>query len=198
MAWAYDWVSWGVSFGHWRKWQRSALPHLKATRGALILELAYGTGDLLLDILQAGLRPIGYDLSPYMGRIASTKLRRAGHLPSLVRGMAQQLPFPCDHFDGIVSTFPTEFIIHRKTVLEAYRVLKPGKRVVFVPEGRLNLTNRLARFPEWLYTVTGQRDPWLVNIEKGFSAVGFAVQTIEERLEGSTVTIVIAEKLPTW
>jgi ubiquinone/menaquinone biosynthesis C-methylase UbiE len=39
LAFTYDWVSWFVSMGQWRSWQRAALPHL---RGQHILEIAHG------------------------------------------------------------------------------------------------------------------------------------------------------------
>ena len=78
LAWTYDWVSWAVSLGRWRSWQRVALPLLDAPRDGSVLELAHGTGNLLLDMLEAGLLPTGYDLSPNMGRNAQRKLRRAG------------------------------------------------------------------------------------------------------------------------
>ena len=194
MAWTYDWVSWGVSLGHWRKWQRAAIPHLETAAGARILELAHGTGDLQADMLAAGLQPIGYDLSRYMGRIARRKLRRAGLPPRLVRGMAQQLPFPGERFDGVVSTFPTEFIIHPATLSEAHRVLKPGGRLVCVPNARLEITNALVRFLEWLYTITGQRGSWPVDPEEVCARAGFRARTSIERLSGSRVWIVVAEK----
>src|SRR5688572_20675167 len=100
MAWTYDLVSWGVSLGHWRKWQRAALPHLKASTDSLVLEMAHGTANLQIDLAQAGLKAIGLDLSPYMGRIARRKLRRAGHAVRLVRGSALQLPFPENRFSA--------------------------------------------------------------------------------------------------
>src|SRR5260370_38001805 len=73
LAWTYDGVSWLVSAGQWRNWQRSALPFLP---GRPVLEVAHGTGNLLLDLASLGLEPIGLDLSPAMSRIASRKLKR--------------------------------------------------------------------------------------------------------------------------
>ena len=89
LAWTYDLVSWVVSVGQWRSWQRSALPYLP---GRPVLEVAHGTGNLLLDLTSLGLAPIGLDLSPAMSRIASRKLKRALGGPGLpvplVRGKA--------------------------------------------------------------------------------------------------------------
>src|SRR5690348_6096878 len=115
MAFTYDLVSSIVSLGAWRCWQQSALKHLMISKDSLILELAHGTGNLQLDLHAAGFQSIGYDLSPYMGRIARAKMRRHGLSPRLVRGKAQQLPFPAASFSAVISTFPTDFIVAPET-----------------------------------------------------------------------------------
>jgi ubiquinone/menaquinone biosynthesis C-methylase UbiE len=194
LAWTYDLVSWGVSLGNWRRWQRTGLPHLDAAPGDLILELGHGTADLQVDLANSGLKPVGIDLSPYMGRIARRKLRRAGCPHRLVRASAMQLPFPSRCFDAAVSTFPTEFIIHPDTLSEAHRVLKPGGRLVFVPNGILTMANPLARFLEWLYRVTGQRGPWPSEPLKAFHDAGFDAELITEDLPGSQVWIIVAAR----
>ena len=81
MAFTYDWVSYAVSLGEWRCWQRAALKHLNVQSGARILELAHGTGNLQIDLHALGYHVLGYDLSPYMGQIAQRKLN-AHHLPA--------------------------------------------------------------------------------------------------------------------
>src|SRR5690349_21397341 len=96
MAFTYDLVSKAVSMGQWRCWQRAAMKYLDPVNPeaySLILELAHGTGDLQLDLYAAGYKSIGYDLSPYMGRIAQHKLNKYQIDPRLVRGSAQELPF---------------------------------------------------------------------------------------------------------
>lgn len=194
MAWTYDLVSWGVSLGHWRKWQRAAIPHLHATPDDLILEMAHGTANLQIDMAHAGLKAIALDLSPYMGRIARRKLRRAGLEARLVRGSAFQIPFPHNQFNAIVSTFPTEFIVHQQTLKEALRILKPGGRLVVVPNGMLDLANPLTRFLEWLYEITGQRGSWPDDPLIAFRTVGFEVDLVVEKLAGSQAWIVVAVK----
>lgn len=194
LAWTYDWVSWGVSLGHWRRWQHASIPHLNVGSEALVLELAHGTADLQVDLAGAGILSVGLDLSPFMGRIAHRKLARKGVASRLVRGNALHLPFPCERFDAIVSTFPTEFIVRPDTLSEARRVLKPGGRLVFVPNGMLTASNVVVALLEWLYRITGQRGPWPVNLASAFRDAGFEATQIEETLPGSKVWIVIAKK----
>jgi ubiquinone/menaquinone biosynthesis C-methylase UbiE len=126
LAWTYDFVSWGVSLGNWRKWQRASIPHLKILAGGSVLELAHGTGDLQIEMHQAGIVTTGFDLSRTMGTIATRKLRRRGFDPVLVRGSAMQLPFAQETFDAVVSTFPAEFMIDPSTLQESWRILTPG------------------------------------------------------------------------
>src|SRR4051794_3110253 len=102
-AWAYDWVSHTFFHGQWRTWQRLALQRLPGIPGAQVLELGFGTGDIQYDLLRAGYRPVGIDLSAAMLRATRRKARRrgiAGRL-RLARAQAQALPFPAATFDAV-------------------------------------------------------------------------------------------------
>ena len=190
MAWSYDLVSRIVSLGHWRDWQRVAMRY---ARGPRLLDLAFGTGNLLLDWHAAGLRPVGVDLSPQMARITAHKLR-AQELPlALARGRAQALPFADATFDSLVSTFPAEFILERATVEEVARVLRPGGRFVVVVNACLTGRDLPSRFFEWLYALTGQRPPLPPADEL---ALPDRLVARWERVagEGWAATVLVAEK----
>jgi ubiquinone/menaquinone biosynthesis C-methylase UbiE len=190
MAWTYDWVSKVVSLGHWRGWQRTALPELC---GKQVLELAFGTGDMLLDLHAAQYRVIGLDLSPTMVRIAQQKLSYHGvHVP-LARGRTQQLPFADASFDSVLSTFPAEFIAAPDTLREIARILRPGGRAVVVVLAQLLPNGLWARFLEWLYAITGQRGP-LPDLQPELKALGLHYQTMWKAADGGSVLLAVLEK----
>ncbi|MCI0711600.1 MAG: class I SAM-dependent methyltransferase [Chloroflexi bacterium] len=194
MAWTYDLVSRVVSMGQWRNWQRVALKHLNAEPGALILEAAHGTGNFQFDLAAAGYRRIAFDFSAQMGRIARRKLQKNNLPAPLVRAMGQHLPFPDATFDAIVSTFPTPFIVEKETLRETYRVLKPGARLVIVPNAVLTSGGAAKDVLETAYRVTGQRGAWGVDIENRFAQAGFNVRLVMEPCKRSIAQVLIAEK----
>jgi ubiquinone/menaquinone biosynthesis C-methylase UbiE len=198
MAWTYDVVAWSVSFGQWATWRRLALTFLQP---GPILELAYGTGALFAEMTEAGYQPVGVDLSPYMARLASRRLRGRGLPLRLNRAKAQRLPFPSDYFANVVATFPTDYMLAQDTIAEIQRVLRcaagsqsPG-RLVVVFEGQLRGPWPLRPFIDWLYEVTGQHNlppaKPLSLLNKG----GFAARWEWVEREGAVARLLIAEKI---
>jgi ubiquinone/menaquinone biosynthesis C-methylase UbiE len=201
LAWTYDVVSWLVSLGQWRNWQRAALAYV---HGRDLLEIAHGPGHLLLALAQQGYRITGYDLSPWMGRLARRRLQRAGFRADLARGRAEALPFATAAFDTVLSTFPTEFVVHPHTLTAVYRVLRPGGRFVIVPSAYLTGKGPLHRFLEWLYRITGQRqsgeidpaaghEPW-TGYKQRFETAGFALEVHTVTTSSSRITVVVATR----
>jgi ubiquinone/menaquinone biosynthesis C-methylase UbiE len=192
MAGTYDFVSWPVSIGQWRRWQQTVLPFV---RPGPVLEIAHGTGNLLLNLHQAGHAPVGLDLSPAMGKIARKKLRTQGVALPLIRGRVQALPLASGSFANLVSTFPTEFIVDPQAIAEFYRVLAPGGVFIIVPAAQITgpaLPDRLAK---WLFRITGQSaEPGLVPLENPYTPAGFSIRIEQVRLPRSVVTVIVAEK----
>lgn len=190
LAWGYDLVAWLVSFGQWRAWRETALPHLVGQR---ILELGHGPGHLLVALAEGGFRSVGLDPSPQMGRLARRRLRRAGLALTLVRGRAQTLPFPSGAFDSVVATFPTPYIVDRATLAEVVRIVRPDGRLVIVAGARLTGRDPLSRLVEWFYFITGQRET-TESWEAPFAAVGLAVRRVQVEMKRSQVWLLIAER----
>lgn len=194
LAWTYDWVSWVVSLGDWRSWQRAALPFL---HGETVLEIAHGPGHLLVDAAAAAYQVIGLDLSPAMGRLARRSLARARVDVPLVRGMVQHLPFLPEQFDNVLSTFPAQFITEKVTLAEVWRVLRPRGQFIIVPEGHLTGRGPLFWLVQllWRATLRGKPDettwqPFVTRLEES----GFAVTLHRVQLPHSGCTVIIAQK----
>ncbi|MCB8944853.1 MAG: methyltransferase domain-containing protein [Ardenticatenaceae bacterium] len=196
MAWTYDVVSWLVSLGHWRAWQRAALPFVAGQR---VLEIGHGPGHLLVELRARGVWVMGLDLSPFMGRLAR---RRLGAEVPLVRGLVQQLPYESAVFDTILSTFPTEYIVAPETVAALWRVLRANGRLVIVPEGHLTGDGLVHRLIDGLFAITGQRsgafdfseDELWGMFTRPFREIGFTVEIHTIQMEGSAATVVVATK----
>ena len=191
LAWTYDWVSQVVSLGQWRQWQRAVIPRLNGQR---VLEIAFGTGDLLVDMTAVGYWPYGLDLSLYMIRIARAKLAKKGMSAPLCQGRVQALPFASGVFESVAIAFPTDFICQPSALAEISRVLILSGRLVVIDKGYLLDCGLLGRFINWLYVFTGQREP-PPELKALLKQSGFAIAQEEYSNRVSTAHIVIATKV---
>lgn len=119
-AWAYDPVSWAISGGRWALIRRMALEH---TIGERVLELGFGTGELLIEMAEHKIQLYGLEPSPAMQRITIRKMNRSGFCVPRVYGLAQQTPFCSRCFNTIIATFPAEYITDPETYHEVARLL---------------------------------------------------------------------------
>jgi ubiquinone/menaquinone biosynthesis C-methylase UbiE len=200
LAWSYDLVAAAVSLGQWREWGKAALPFL---HGVDVLELGHGPGHLQWELRLSGKRAVGVDASPQMGRLAQQNLRtRSKGWTEIVRARAQALPFPDASFDSVVSTFPAPYIVAPETLDEAGRVLRPGGRLVIVPEAVLTGDGPLVGAIDALYRLTGQRAPEPAaepsarpgRVENALAAAGLPAEVHTVTLARSRVTVLVAEK----
>lgn len=122
----YDRVNKVISLGQDARWRRRTVAALSLPAGAVVLDVACGTGDLCCDAAAAGLRPIGVDLSAGM-------LAAARRIAPLVRADALVLPMPTGAVDGITSGFALRNFTDLGAFLrECARVLRPGGRIALL------------------------------------------------------------------
>ncbi len=135
LSFTYDKFSVVVSNGEWWNWTRAAIPFVRGTR---VLELALGSGSLHLDLYNAGYKPIGIDLSPYMLDLTRRKFQvrfpDGPIVPRLVRADARKLPYPSGYFSSLVMTFPPGFVFDGAAMRELWRVLEPNGTVIWVDD----------------------------------------------------------------
>ena len=116
----YDRMNRIISLGLDTGWRRRTIAALEVPRGARVLDLACGTGDLSADLFAAGHRPVGVDLSAGMLSAARVDV-------PLVRADAVALPFDDGAFDAVVCGFALRNFVDLGVVLrESARVLRRG------------------------------------------------------------------------
>jgi ubiquinone/menaquinone biosynthesis C-methylase UbiE len=152
-----------------------------------VLELAAGTGRNLPHYPE-GVRLTAIELSPAMLEIARARARELGREADLRVGDAQALDLPDESFDTVVCTLSLCTIPDdRAAVAEAWRVLRPGGRLLLLEHVRSPLlTVRIGqRLLEPLF-LRLEADHLLREPLDHLRAEGFQI----ERLERSKLGIV--------
>lgn len=131
----YDLMNGLMTFGRHQAWRRIAARMATPEAGGLALDVATGTGDLALALLEEARvhRVIGLDFSEGMLRVGRAKLALKDPLRrvSLVVGDALALPFPDRSFACVASAFLLRNLADLKQGLqEMRRVAQPGGWVV--------------------------------------------------------------------
>ena len=137
----YDLMNDLMSAGLHRIWKRIAVDLSGVRKGARVLDIAGGTGDLAtLLARQAGesgqvwLTDINADML-VRGR---DRLVDAGHILPALRCDAEQLPFGPDYFDCVTVAFGLRNMTRKQLALEEMlRVLRPGGRLIVLEFSRI-------------------------------------------------------------
>ncbi|AKI98798.1 bifunctional demethylmenaquinone methyltransferase/2-methoxy-6-polyprenyl-1,4-benzoquinol methylase UbiE [Archangium gephyra] len=149
----YDLLNRLMSFGVDQRWRNKTVDALELQSGARVLDLATGTADLALKVLQRhpDTKVVGVDPSEGMLEVGRRKVAAKGltRVCELKVGDAQQLPFEDKSFDGLCMAFGIRNVPDRARALrEMARVVKPGGRIAILElsEPRKGLLGPLARF----------------------------------------------------
>jgi len=188
-AWAYDAVAWVVSLGYWSRWRRDALHYLLP---GLILETGFGTGALLIEMVQRGHNVIGLEPSKQMHEVTRRKTARKNVQAKLVNGRTQHLPFKDKIFNTVLSTFPTNYIFEKDTQHEIFRVLELGGRWVIIGVG----VDYKSALINWLVGwFLGKMDhPWMQTFMQCACEVGFRFSVIEHETEAYSLPVILLER----
>jgi demethylmenaquinone methyltransferase/2-methoxy-6-polyprenyl-1,4-benzoquinol methylase len=133
----YDLMNDLMSGGLHRLWKADFVSWLNPPRGTQAfrhLDVAGGTGDIALRVIEAGgpgCRSVLCDISPQMIAVGRRRITAAGLDARIAAsvGNAESLPFADRAFDAYTIAFGIRNVTHIERALsEAYRVLKPGGR----------------------------------------------------------------------
>ena len=95
--------------------------------GDRTLDVATGTGNVAVRTAALGADTVGLDLTPELLELARSRADDAGVEVEWVVGDAEELPFPDESFDRVLSAFGTQFAPrHSVTADELVRVCAPG------------------------------------------------------------------------
>lgn len=132
IAQTYDLTNRVLSAGQDILWRRSLARYLPKKSGLQLLDLATGTGDQILHMLDAGAEftnAIGLDMSKDMLKYGQQKIQKRGLEDKIqfVHGDACNIPFKDSTFDCVTMSFGIRNVPDvKKCLSEMSRVLKPG------------------------------------------------------------------------
>ena len=126
----YDLVNRVMTFGMDVGWRRRTVRELALPGGAVVYDLACGTGDLCRELGAAGYRPFGFDFSHGMLRNARTDA-------PLVEADVLRLPVRDASADGATCGFALRNVVSLDALFaELARVVRPGGRISLLETGQ--------------------------------------------------------------
>ncbi len=125
IARTYDRLNRLMTLGLDRRWRKRALRGVQGN----VLDVACGTGDMAVSLVERGCTVTGIDLSEEMLAIA----RQKAPMVTFMIADAEHLPFPDASFDAVTCAFGVRNFVHLEQGLnEMLRVLKPGGQLVIL------------------------------------------------------------------
>lgn len=126
----YDGLNRVISFGIDVKWRKKVVQLVTDTQPDSILDIATGTGDLIINMAQTGASTlVGLDISEGMLSVGRKKIKDGGlnDRIKMIQADSEAMPFEDNSFDAITVAFGVRnFETLEKGLAEIHRVLKPG------------------------------------------------------------------------
>lgn len=139
----YDMVNRIMTFRLDVRWRRKTVRDLALADGSIVLDLASGTGDLCIDLREAGLVPLSMDLS--FGMLAADRSGASRSQADILN-----LPVRDASVDGVTCGFALRNLLELPAFFtELARVVRPGGRIALLDVGIP--TNRAIRVGNGLY-----------------------------------------------
>lgn len=121
----YDRMNRLMTLGLDCRWRKRALRGIQGN----VLDVACGTGDMAVSLVERGCTVTGVDISEEMLAIA----RQKAPMVTFMIADAEHLPFPDASFDAVTCAFGVRNFVHLEQGLnEILRVLKPGGQLVIL------------------------------------------------------------------
>ncbi len=125
IARTYDRLNRLMTLGLDRCWRKHALRGVQGN----VLDVACGTGDMAVSLVERGCTVTGVDISEEMLAIA----RQKAPMVTFMIADAEHLPFPDASFDAVTCAFGVRNFVHLEQGLnEMLRVLNPGGQLVIL------------------------------------------------------------------
>jgi demethylmenaquinone methyltransferase/2-methoxy-6-polyprenyl-1,4-benzoquinol methylase len=132
----YDGLNRVISFGIDIKWRKKVVEILKKEQPDSILDIATGTGDLAIALVNTGAKKIiGLDISPGMLAVGKDKVKHKNldNNIEMVVGDSENLVFEDSTFDAVTVSFGVRnFETLEIGMAEILRVLKPNGSLVIL------------------------------------------------------------------
>ena len=139
----YDMVNRIMTFRLDTRWRKLAVRKLALSKGARVLDLASGTGDLCVDLRKAGLIPLSFDMS--FGMLAADHSKAPRVQADILR-----LPIANQSVDGVTCGFALRNLVDLNVFFhEIARVTKSGGRIALLDVS--TPTNPLIRWGNSVY-----------------------------------------------
>jgi ubiquinone/menaquinone biosynthesis C-methylase UbiE len=139
-GWRYDLMGWFIDTflfrGQWRELRKKTVNLASIQPGEKVLDVGCGTGTLAIEAARSEGRAghvAGIDPSTQQIAWASSKAARRNIPVEFQIGVIEDLPFPDQTFDVVLSTLMMHHLptpLKRKGLAEIARVLKPGGRLI--------------------------------------------------------------------
>lgn len=198
----YDWLA-GSSE---RKYKEKGLDCLHVTLGESVLEIGYGTGEMIQELAQkvgGSGQVAGIDLSTGMFKVAQDKLKKAGlsEVANLACADAARLPFSGNFFDAVYMSFTLELFDTPEipvVLQECRRVLRPHGRIAVVAMAKREAGSLMVRLYEWAHAnFERYADCRPIYLQTSLEDAGFRITgKTEMSMFGLPVDIVLANNDP--